>query len=292
MLKMSPASRTFNVLIIFVLSTVGLVCILPMIHIFAVSLSQNAAVAAYKVTFWPIGFNLMAYETSLSSNGFLLAFMVSIERALLGSAISMFLTVTAAYSMSKNNHVFRGRTVYAWFFVFTMLFGGGLIPTYLVVKNTGLIDSIFALILPSAVNVFNVVVMMNFFRTIPKDLEESAYIDGAGHFRILFRIYFPLSMPSFATLTLFSLVGHWNSWFDGMIYMTQAQNYPLATLLRALIASFDYTKIGMNPSVLKFLSERALKAAQIFIGTIPILLVYPFLQKYFIQGMTLGALKE
>lgn len=292
MTRLSPGSRTFNILIMACLSVVGVVCILPMIHILAVSLSENAAVSAYQVTLWPIGLNFVAYAKSFTSNGFLVALKVSVIRALLGSAISMFLTLSAAYSMSKSSRVFRGRSAYAWFFVFTMLFSGGLIPSYLVVKGTGLIDSIFALILPSAVNVFNVVVMMNFFRTIPKDLEESAYIDGAGHFRILFQIYFPLSMPSFATLTLFTLVGHWNSWFDGMIYMTQSQNYPLATLLRALISNFDYSKVGLDPSVLKFLSERALKAAQIFIGAVPILLVYPFLQKYFVQGMTLGALKE
>lgn len=292
MSRMPAVSRIYNVIIIIILSAVGILCILPLVHILAVSLSQNAAVTAYKVKFWPVGFNFVAYEKSFESSGFLVAMKISVVRTLLGSAIGMLLTVLAAYSMSKNNKAFRGRSAYAWFFVFTMLFNGGLIPTYLVVKNTGLIDSIYALILPSAVNVFNVVVMMNFFRTIPKDLEEAAYIDGAGHIRILFQIYFPLSMPSFATLTLFTLVGHWNSWFDGMIYMTQASNYPLATLLRALISNFDYSKIGLDPSVLKFLSERALKSAQIFIGTIPILLVYPFLQKYFVQGMTLGALKE
>jgi putative aldouronate transport system permease protein len=292
MARLSPVSRVFNVIIIISLCAVGVVCILPLIHILAVSLSRNAAVTAYQVQFWPVGLNFSAYEKSFTSNGFLTAFKVSVIRTLLGSAIGMLLTITAAYSMSKSNRVFRGRTAYAWFFVFTMLFSGGLIPSYIVVKNTGLIDSIFALILPSAVNVFNVVVMMNFFRTIPKDLEESAFIDGAGHFRTLFQIYFPLSLPSFATLTLFTIVGHWNSWFDGMIYMTHAENYPLATLLRALISNFDYSKIGLDPSVLTFLSERALKAAQIFIGAVPILLVYPFLQKYFVQGMTLGALKE
>jgi putative aldouronate transport system permease protein len=292
MTRLSATGRFFNILILLALCVAGIVCILPMLHILAVSLSQNYAVTAYQVKFWPIGFNLVAYEKSFTSNGFLLALRVSVLRALLGFAIGMFLTMTAAYPMSKSSRIFRGRTAYAWFFVFTMLFNGGLIPSYLVVKNTGLIDKIWALILPSAVNVFNVVVMMNFFRTIPKDLEESAFIDGAGHFRILFQIYFPLSMPSFATLTLFTLVGHWNSWFDGMIYMTQAQNYPLATLLRALISNFDYSKVGLDPSVLRSLSERSLKAAQIFIGMVPILLVYPFLQKYFVQGMTLGALKE
>lgn len=292
MRRLSLSARIFNYLIIISLCFISILCILPLIHILAVSFSENAAVTSYSVKFWPIGFNTMAYTQSFSSNGFLVAMKVSVIRALLGTAIGMLLTLTAAYSMSKSNKVFKSRTAYSWFFIFTMLFSGGLIPTYMVVKYTGLIDSILALILPSAVNVFNLVVMMNFFRTIPKDLEESAHIDGAGHFIILFRIYFPLSLPSFATLTLFTLVWHWNSWFDGMIYMTQASNYPLATFLRALISSFDFTKIGINPEIFKYLSERALKAAQIFIGTLPIILVYPFLQKYFVQGMTIGALKE
>lgn len=292
MSRMTTPAKIFNVFNMVFLSLAGVLCILPMVHVLAVSLSQNHAVTSYLVKFWPIGFNLVAYEKCFASSGFLVAAKISVIRSVLGCLLGMFLTVTAAYSLSKTSGVFRGRTAYAWFFVFTMLFNGGLIPSYLAVKYTGLIDSILALILPSAVNVFNTVVMMNFFRGLPKDLEEAAFIDGAGHFRILFTIYFPLSLPSFATLTLFTLVGHWNSWFDGMIYMTQAQNYPLATFLRALIASFDYSKLGLDPSVLKLLSERSLKAAQIFIGTIPILLVYPFLQKYFVQGMTLGSVKE
>jgi putative aldouronate transport system permease protein len=292
MIRQSFGTRIFNGVNLLFLSLVAALCILPMFHVLALSLSSDFAVTANQVTFWPIGLNTLAYQKSFTSNGFLVAMRTSVLRAVLGSSIDMFLTMLAAYSLSKDGRVFKARGFYAWFFVFTMLFSGGMIPAYIVVKMTGLIDTIWALILPAAVNIFNVVVMMNFFRGIPKDLEEAAYIDGAGHFRILFQIFFPISLPSFATLTLFSLVGHWNSWFDGMIYMTNVARYPLATFLRALIVNMDYSKVGMNPADLKLLSERSLKAAQIFIGAVPILLVYPFLQRYFIQGATLGAVKE
>ncbi len=292
MLKPTFSYRLFQYSNHLFLSLVALLCILPMIHVLAVSLSSNYATTTFLVKLWPIGFTLDAYEKALNSNNFLVAFRVSVLRTVLGTVISMTLTMLAAYSMSKDNRIFRGRTAYAWFFVFTMLFHGGLIPTYLVVQKAGLMNSIWALILPVAVNVFNVVLMMNFFRGIPKELEEAAAMDGAGHFRVLFTIFFPISLPSIATLSLFTMVFHWNSWFDGMIYMNQASNIPLATFLQALIAGFDYTQIGLNPADLENLSERSLKSALIFVGTLPILLVYPFLQKYFVKGMTLGSVKE
>jgi len=292
MLKLSFSNRVFQYTNNIFLLIVAVLCILPMIHVLAVSFSANYATTSYLVKLWPIGFNLTAYEKALNSNNFLLAFRVSVLRTVIGTGISMLLTMLAAYSMSKENYKFRGRTVYAWFFVFTMLFHGGLIPTYMVVQKVGLTNTFWALILPVAVNVFNVVLMMNFFRGIPKELEEAAAIDGAGHFRILFTLFIPISLPSIATLSLFTMVFHWNAWFDGMIYMNQADKIPLATFLQALITGFDYTQIGLNPADLENLSERSLKSALIFIGTLPILLVYPFLQKYFVKGMTLGSVKE
>jgi putative aldouronate transport system permease protein len=268
MLKPTFSNRMFQSINNLFLLIVALLCILPMIHVLAVSLSSNYATTSFLVKLWPIGFNLDAYGKALNSNNFLVAFRVSILRTVLGTAISMALTMLAAYSMSKDNRTFKGRTLYAWFFVFTMLFHGGLIPTYLVVQKAGLMNSIWALILPVAVNVFNVVLMMNFFRGIPKELEEAAAIDGAGHFRVLFTIFLPISLPSIATLSLFTMVFHWNSWFDGMIYMNQATNIPLATFLQALISGFDYTQIGLNPGDLENLSERSLKSALIFVGSV------------------------
>lgn len=292
MLKPTFSYRLFRYTNHLFLAAAALLCILPMVHVLAVSLSNNYATTSFLVKLWPIGFNLDAYEKALNSNNFLVAFRVSVLRTVLGTLLSMLLTLMAAYSMAKDNHKFRGRTVYAWFFVFTMLFHGGLIPTYLVVQKTGLTNTLLALIVPVAVNVFNVVLMMNFFRGLPKELEEAAAIDGAGHFRILFKIFVPISLPSIATLSLFTMVFHWNAWFDGMIYMNEPDQIPLATFLQALITGFDYTQIGLNPADLENLSERSLKAALIFVGTLPILVVYPFLQKYFVKGMTLGSVKE
>src|SRR5690606_21466059 len=163
--------------------------------------------------------------------------------------------------------------------VFTMLFSGGLVPSYIVVTKVGLINSIWALILPMAVNAFNLILLLNFFRTaVPKSLEEAAYMDGAGHFRILFSVYLPIAVPAIATVSLFTMVMHWNSWFDGMIYMTDSKKYPLSTFLQTIIVQQDFSKMSVDAETLRNLSQRTVKSAQIFIGALPMLIVYPFLQ--------------
>lgn len=266
-------------------------CLLPLIHIFAVSVSSNAASTGNLVKFWPIGFNLDAYRRTLDSPDFAQALWISVSRTALGTALSMFLCFLAAYPMSKVNSQFRGRTAYSWYFIITILFNGGLIPTYLVVNATGIRDTIWALVMPGVVVVFNVVLMMNFFRGIPKELEEAAQIDGANHWRVLFTVFLPVSLPSIATLSLFTVVSHWNSWFDGLIYMSNDKQ-PLATMIQILVQKQDYTRIEMNVSEIAKISARTLRATQIFIGMLPVLVVYPFLQKYFVKGMTLGSVKE
>jgi len=173
-----------------------------------------------------------------------------------------------------------------------MLFSGGMIPTYMIVRYTGLLDSIWALILPGAVPVFNVILLMNFFKAVPRELEESAFMDGAGYFTILWKITLPLSLPALATLTVFSMVGHWNAWFDGMIYMSDSRNYPLQTYLQSILVSTNVKLMTKaQAELLRLISDRTLKAAQVFIAAIPILLVYPFLQKYFVKGLMVGAIK-
>ncbi len=214
---------------------------------------------------------------------------------MLGTAVNMFLCFVTAYPLSKSVDQFKFRTVYVWFFAITMFFGGGLIPTYIIVKNTGLIDSIWALILPGALNVWNMVLMLNFFRTIPRELDEAATIDGAGHWRILWRIYLPVSLPSIATIGLFTIVGHWNSWFDGILYLNSPEKYPLQTYLSTLIMSINSQMTSVSIEQIKAmenLSEKTLQTAQIFMGALPIMVVYPFLQKYFVKGMTVGSVKE
>jgi len=270
----------------------GLLCILPLIHILAVSLSGSAPATANIVKLWPIDFTLEAYEKTLGNDNYLRSLSIAVTRTVLGTAISMGLLLCAAYSLSKNDSEFKGRKMYMWFFVFTMLFNGGIIPTYIVVTGLEMGDTIWALVLPTAINAFNLILLLNFFRTsVPKALEESAFIDGAGHFTIFFKIYLPISIPAIATVSLFTMVFHWNQWFDGLIYMTDERNYPLQTFLQTIVVKKDLSMIS-DPEQLRNMSQRTVEAAQIFISALPMLLVYPFIQRYFVKGIVLGAEKE
>ncbi len=274
------------------LSLLATLCLIPLVHVLAISFSDPSASAAGLVKLWPVQFTSKSYEFVLSKPEFLISMSVSIKRLVLGSFINMLLTVLIAYPLSKDAGKFRLRTFYAWFFVLTILFYGGLIPQYMVVKSTGLLDTIWALVLPGAVPVFNMLLMLNFFRNIPKDLEEAAFIDGAGYLRTLVSIYLPLSTPALATLTLFAMVFHWNSWFDGLIFMNTPINYPLQSYLQTMIIKLDMTNVTEEEmELLKFVSNRSFKSAQIFLGALPILLVYPFLQKYFVKGIMVGSVK-
>jgi putative aldouronate transport system permease protein len=184
------------------------------------------------------------------------------------------------------------RDFFVWFFLITVLFSGGMIPYYMVIRQTGLIDSFWALIIPGALSVFNVILLVNFFRNIPKELEEAAEMDGASHWDILFRILLPLSLPILATLTLFVAVGHWNSWFDGLLLMNSPDKYPLQSYLQTVIINPDPRMLSERDlALLQIISNRTTRAAQIFIAMIPILLVYPFLQRYFITGLKVGSIK-
>ncbi|GAA0306531.1 putative aldouronate transport system permease protein [Gracilibacillus halotolerans] len=289
----STSYTVFTICNYIFLGFLGIICILPLIHILAVSFSGSAPANANLVTFFPIEFTLDAWEKTLGNERFLRSLWNGIFRTALGTFISLSCMILAAYSLSKEDHEFKGRKVYVYFFIFIMLFNGGLIPTYILIQNLNLINTIWALVLPSAINVFNMILLLNFFRTgVPKTLEEAAFIDGAGHFRILFSIYLPISLPAIATIGLFTMVGQWNSWFDGLIYLSDANKYPLSTFLQTVIVQQDLSQMNVDASEMKNLSERTSKSAQIFIGALPILLVYPFLQKYFVKGIVLGSVKE
>uniref|UniRef100_A0A7C4PM08 Carbohydrate ABC transporter permease n=1 Tax=Anaerolinea thermolimosa TaxID=229919 RepID=A0A7C4PM08_9CHLR len=283
--------RLFDLFTYVLLIFLALMCIAPFLHILAVSLSATAPSMGGFVKFWPIGFNLENYRKILGAPAFQSSFLISLERTLLGTSINMLVLILAAYPLSKTSQEFKGRNVFMWVFLFAMLFNGGLIPTFLVVRGLGLMDTIWALVLPGALQIFSLFLMMNFFRDVPKELEEAAVIDGANHWQILYNVYLPISLPALATLTLFAAVGHWNAWFDGAIYMTRAENYPLQTFLRTVVVQLDLSRLMVDPNALAQLSNRSLKAAQIFVTIFPILLVYPFLQRYFITGIKLGAIK-
>ncbi|MDI4648403.1 carbohydrate ABC transporter permease [Cohnella hashimotonis] len=289
----SPARRVFLVANAAFLSLLAVLCFLPLVHVLAVSFSESAAVAAGQVTFWPVDFTLKSYDFIISRPEFMRSFVITLERVLLGTAINMLLTIMIAYPLSKDVRTFRMRTFYVWIFVFTILFAGGLVPWYMTIKYTGLLDSVWALVIPGAVPVFNVILLLNFFRGLPKELEESCFIDGAGHLRTLWTIYVPLSLPGLATVGLFTIVGHWNAWFDGLILMNKPEHYPLSSYLQTIIINFDFSHVKQEDLYkLASISTRTSKAAQIIVGALPILLAYPFLQKYFVKGIVLGSVKE
>jgi putative aldouronate transport system permease protein len=291
-IRYSYGYKAFATINVLLLTFAGLLCVLPLIHVFSVSLSSSWAATTNAVTFFPIDFTMSAYAETFNNSLFLIAFSNGLIRTVLGTLISIFLIVLAAYPLSRNDHRFKGRTLYAWYFVFPMLFSGGLIPTYLVVMNTGLLNSIWALIIPTAINVWILILMLNFFRSIPQELEDAAMIDGAGHFTTIFRIFLPISRPAIATFSLFILVFHWNSWFDGLIYISRIEKYPLATFLRTIVVEGDFSRLSMDQEKLKLFSARTIKSSQIVIASLPVLIVYPFLQKHFAKGIILGSVKE
>jgi putative aldouronate transport system permease protein len=278
----------FNHLFILAL---GLLALAPLVNLLAISLSSSAAAMGGYVTFLPVDFTLENYNAIINSSAVYRAFLVSVQRTVLGTVISLFFTVITAYPLSKTMKEFKGRNIFAWMIVFTMLFDGGLIPGYMVIRSLGLLNSIWALILPVSVSAWSIILLMNFFKEVPRELEEAALLDGANHWQILWQIFVPLSTPALATLALFIAVFHWNSWFDGMIFMTDNANYPLQTYLRTIVIDLNSTTLQMDATRVDALSQRSLRAAMIFISTVPIMVVYPFLQRYFVTGIKLGSVK-
>lgn len=281
-----------NLTNLVLLAIIALVCAFPIVHTLALSLSSASAAASGKVTLWPVDFTAQSYRFVLENPAFLRSFGVSLLRVLVGVAVNMALTVLVAYPLSRSTRDFRLRDAFAWFFLITVLFSGGLIPWYMVIRQTGLIDSFWALILPGALPVFNVILLVNSFRNIPAELEEAAAMDGAGHWTILLKILLPMSMPILATLTLFVAVGHWNAWFDGLILMNSPEKYPLQSYLQTVIINPDPRLLTERDlALLQLISNRTTRAAQIFIAMIPIMAIYPFLQRYFVAGIKLGSVK-
>lgn len=289
------ANRIFHFVNIFILAVVSLLCVLPFINLLAISFSDSAAVAAGAVGFTPVDFTLSAYEYALKGGKFIRALFISFERVFLGVGLNLILMVLTAYPLSKTRKKVAGRNIYMVYFVITMLVSGGMIPTYLVVTGLGLKDTIWALILPGALPVYNMVILMNFMRGIPEEIEEAAAIDGASPFQILTRVLLPILKPALATVGLFCIVTHWNDWFSGMIYMNNPDNYPLQTYLQSLLQNFEQllrTQSSQDiQAILAQMDARTGRAAQLFLGAIPVMVIYPFLQKYFTKGLVLGSVK-
>jgi putative aldouronate transport system permease protein len=288
---MSPGYRIFQGANYIFLSLLALLCLIPMVHVVAVSFSSAPAVAAHDVSFWPIEPTLFSYKKALGNPELYKSFIVSVERVVLSFLIGLTVTCSAAYVMSKGGgrDGIGGYRFFVGFFIVAMLFNGGMIPTYLVVTKIGLYNSIWALVLPGAVNIFNLILIMNFFKALPKELEEAAFMDGANHWTVFSKLFLPLSLPVLATVGLFMVVNDWNAWLDGSIYM-KSNHVPLATYLKSIIAMPDVN--SNNAKELAQTNFQALMSAQIVIGALPILAIYPVLQRFFTAGIVIGAVKE
>ena len=288
----NTADRIVDYLIAGLLVMVGITALLPLVNTLAISLSEKSAVSGGMVGLIPVGFNLDAYGYILRDEKFWQAFGVSVLRVLLGGALNFVLAVLTAFPLSRSSQAFPARNVVMWLFVFGMILNVGIVPWYLTISGYKLLDSIWALVLPGAVPIWSVIILMNFFRSIPKELDEAARMDGANPWQLLWSIYLPTSLPALATITLFSIVGHWNSFFDGLILMNNPDNYPLQTYIQQLVIADRPALHGGQAQMMAQLSNNTLNAAKLFVAMIPILLVYPLLQRYFVRGIMLGAVKE
>lgn len=272
-----------------IIALVVLVCFYPFLNVLAYSLSGNKAILSGEVSFYPIDPQLNAYKDILKKQPIWDSMFVSLVTTAAGTALGLILTVCAAYSLSLKK--LRLRKTLSSLILFTMYFNGGIIPTFLVVKNLGMYDSYWALIVPSAINVFNFIVMRTFFREIPESLQEAAYLDGASDIQILFRIVLPLSVPILATIGLFYAVSYWNDYFSSLLYIQSPEKFPLQLRLRQLLFADQLNQMGSSEGLGNQVVSESLKMACVMVATMPIIVVYPWLQKYFVKGVMLGSVK-
>lgn len=288
-IKRTKGEKVFTIFNYLFLGGFALLCLFPFIHVIAQSLSSQRAIVSGEVVFFPIETTFLAYKEVFMDEGFIRALIVSVLRTVIGTLTSVFFTVLMAYPLSKV--YIKGRGIILFMIVFTMIFNGGMIPTFLVVRETGLLNTFWAYIIPAAISAFNLIIVKNFFQTVPQELEESAKMDGCSNLGILFKIVVPLSMPVIATISLFIAVFHWNSFFDAVLYVTDSKLYPLQVYLRELI-QFNTSGIELKDNLEQaLLANESLKAAALIASTLPILIVYPFLQKYFVTGVMIGSVK-
>ncbi|MDR9854174.1 carbohydrate ABC transporter permease [Paenibacillus sp. VCA1] len=273
------------------LSLFGLLCLLPILNIVSVSFSDSHAVASGRVSLWPSGFSLDSYKALFVGTGIVRALINNVEITVVGVALSMIATIMAAYPLSRS--YFYGRRFFTLAIVFTMLFGGGLIPSYLVIQALGLIDHYSALWLPGLVSAFNMLVLKTHFENLPAEMEEAARIDGCNEWRLIGQIFLPLSMPVIAALTLFYAVGYWNSFMNVLIYINSPEKHNLTVLVQQMIYSQSLLSEinNVQPDEIQQLTPDGVKSAGIVVMIAPLLAVYPFLQKYFVKGVMIGAIK-
>ncbi|GIQ61676.1 protein LplC [Paenibacillus cisolokensis] len=291
-IRSSFGERCFDVANVAILTLTCILVLLPLMHVVAGSLSATNALIHSQVTIWPVGFNFDNYVLVFRNGTFWQAFGITFIVVALGTLLNMLLTVFTGYPLSKP--YLKGRKPFMVFVIFTMIFQAPMIPSYLLVKELGMINSIWALIIPGALSAFNLILCITFFRSLPEELFEAARVDGMSEYRIVWQITLPLSMPIMVTLTLFYAVAHWNNYYSALLYITDAHLRPLQLYLYMLLAQFDTSDSRAHMGSLNTwdVSPQGLQMATIIVATVPILLIYPFVQKHFIKGAMLGSLKE
>lgn len=289
-MKDSLSDKVFYTLNYSILALIGLSCLFPLLHIISLSLSESHSVKSGLVTVWPIGWNLESYRVLIDNTRILPALGNSLKITVVGTVLSMLATTLTAYPLSRK--YFWGRRPFTLAIVFTLMFGSGLIPHYLVMKQFGLINSYWVLWLPALINAYNVLVMRTFFDNIPEEIEEAGRIDGCGEWMNLIRVVLPLSLPVMATLTLFNAVGFWNAFMNVLIYINDTKSYNLMVLVQQMIRKDTIlSEVMAQPGDIADVTGEGIKAAGIMVVVIPMLLVYPFLQRYFVKGVMLGSVK-
>lgn len=281
------AGRVFDVFNIVLMVAIAIVALVPFVYVLAGSFATESELATRSFFLWPETFSLDAYEAIFTSPAFVRALITTIAVTAVGTVVQLMLTATMAYPLSKSN-LPGGRIIMA-LIVFTMVFGGGMIPTFLVVKDLGLLNNYWALILPMAINPFSLIIIKNFFQQLPAELEESAKIDGANEMQTLWRIILPLSKPVLATFALFYAVGIWNDFMSPLLYLNDNSMWTLQMFLRQVTVATDLSVVEADPSQLP--PAQGIKFAVIIVATLPIILFYPFLQKHFAKGMLIGSVK-
>ncbi|MGI2293208.1 carbohydrate ABC transporter permease [Paenibacillus sp. GXUN7292] len=292
-IKDSRGDRIFNVINYTVLSIVLFLVLYPLVYVVSASFSSTTAVLSGKVWLWPIEPTLDGYKAVFKNKMVITGFGNTFLYTAIGTAVNVLLSIMAAYPLSRKD--FRGRHLFMLLFVFTMMFNGGLIPTYLIVKDLGMIDTIWAMVIPAALSVWNVIIMRTYFQTtIPRELLDASQIDGCSDFKFLVRIVLPLSGPIVAVIALFYAVGHWNQYFNALIYLKSAKLYPLQLVLRDILiqneVNIEMLGDAKTAAARQGLRE-LLKYSLIVVSSVPLLLVYPFVQKYFVRGVMIGSIK-
>ena len=290
-MKEQTASRWFDMTTVIILTITTLLCLAPFVHLIAISLSSAGPITSGKVSLIPVDFTMEAYAKVFSDASMIRSMFFTIGLTLLFTLMCMLMTIILGYPLSRKK--LKGRKTMMLVVVITMFFSGGIIPEYILVRNLGMLDSIWALVLPGLINPFYLIIMVSFFNNIPESLEESAEIDGSSHFRTLMSIMLPLSLPVLATLSLFYAVGRWNGFQDTLMYITSPELYPLQLKLYQMVQNSMITDLLKNEGGQRnmLLVPESLKAASVIFATVPILLVYPWLQRFFVNGVMLGAVK-